>query len=375
MIEALDIPLNYLMGLDALPGWFKLILPQVWHFVLAACIMIIGYFTALFIKVIVRWFGTRQLKKKNRAYEGSLWDLTDSAAQALTMLAFLPLALTVIGVNAAGYLNENAGGIISAIVILIVAVMLSRWLSTSIKTFGDKAQRSHRGDGTLFMFLGALVSYLVIGFALVLSLTQLGVQSASLIALVGAAGLAIALALQDTLKAVASGVMLAMFRPYRIGDWVHVAGMEGEVTDITPFRTTIKPATNQAVSLPNDQVWTNAISNSTRFARRRLDLYLDISYEDDTERAIKITLDAVNALSRTLAKADTWVGVHAFKDSSVQLRCRVWVATPEYVQMRSSCLLAIKAAYAEHGITIPYPHQVEIHQYRAMGTETDSDVD
>ena len=368
MMELIDTPLNYLMSLETTPSWLKTILPQVWHFLVAALVMVLGYFVALAVKAIIKWWGCRRLKKTNQAYEGSMWDLLDSAAQAFVVLAFVPLALTVIGVDAGKYLSQNAGGIISALVILIVAVMLSRWLSSSIKAFGEKAQRAHRGDGTLFMFLGALVSYLVIGFALVLSLTQLGVQSASLIALVGAAGLAIALALQDTLKAVASGVMLAIFRPYRIGDWVNVAGMEGEVTDITPFRTTIKPPTNQAVSLPNDQVWTNPISNSSRFARRRLDLYLDVSYEDDIDKAIQVTLEAVNALSRTLAKPETWVGVHAFRDSSVQLRCRVWVAMPEYVQMRSDCLRAIKAAYAQNDISIPYPHQVEIQRpYKPAG--------
>jgi small-conductance mechanosensitive channel len=368
MMEFIDRPLTYLMGLEATPGWLKAILPQVWHFFVAALIMVLGYFVALTVKAIIKWWGSRRLKKTDRAYEGSKWDLLDSAIQALVVLAFVPIALTVIGVDAGQYLSQNSGGIISALVILTVAVMLSRWLSSSIKSFGQKAQMAHRGDGTLFMFLGALVSYLVIGFALVLSLTQLGVQSASLIALVGAAGLAIALALQDTLKAVASGVMLAIFRPYRIGDWVNVAGMEGEVTDITPFRTTIKPPTNQAVSLPNDQVWTNPISNSSRFARRRLDLYLDVSYEDDVDKAIQVTLDAVNALSRTLAKPETWVGVHAFRDSSVQLRCRVWVAMPEYVQMRSDCLRAIKAAYAQNDISIPYPHQVEIQRpYKPAG--------
>ncbi|MEO1643370.1 MAG: mechanosensitive ion channel family protein, partial [Pseudomonadota bacterium] len=206
---------------------------------------------------------------------------------------------------------------------------------------------------------------LIMGIGFVLALTQLGVQTGSLIALVGAAGLAIALALQDTLKAVASGVMLAIFRPYRIGDWVNVAGMEGEVTDITPFRTTIKPVTNNAVSLPNDKVWTDAISNSTTFARRRLDLYLDISYDDDVDFACDVTRDAVNGLGRVLAKTETWVGVHGFMDSSVRLRCRVWVATPEYIQMRSDCLRAIKKAYNDSDITIPYPHQVEIQRQEA----------
>ncbi|MEQ3747713.1 MAG: mechanosensitive ion channel family protein [Henriciella sp.] len=334
-----------------------------------------AYLLSVLVKRAVRSLGKRRLAKKELNYDGSAWDLMDSALQALIMLAALPFALSAMGFDTQALIQTYGASIASAILVLVIAIVLARWISSSIRKFGEKARIARKADGTLFAFMASLTTYIIMALAFVIALTQLGVNTGSLIALVGAAGLAIALALQDTLKAVASGVMLATFRPYRIGDWVHVAGMEGEVTDITPFRTTIKPATNQAVSLPNDQVWTNAISNSTRFARRRLDLYLDISYEDDTERAIKITLDAVNALSRTLAKADTWVGVHAFKDSSVQLRCRVWVATPEYVQMRSNCLLAIKSAYAEHGITIPYPHQVEIQQSRSAGLNIVEDVD
>ncbi|MEL7231824.1 MAG: mechanosensitive ion channel family protein, partial [Pseudomonadota bacterium] len=303
----------------------------------------------------------------NEEYEGSSWDLADSAVQALILICSVPFALAAFGVDVAPYVEQYGTGLVMAVIVLVVGLMLARWVSSAIRKFGDKARRGHRADGTLFAFMASLVTYLIMGVAIVLALTQLNVQTGSLIALLGAAGLAIALALQDTLKAVASGVMLAIFRPYRIGDWVNAGGMEGEVTDITPFRTTIKPATNNAVSLPNDKVWTDAISNSTQFARRRLDLYLDVSYEDDTDFAIQVTLEAVNELSRVLAKPETWVGVHGFMDSSVRLRCRVWVATPEYVQMRSDCLRAIKKAYAENGISIPYPHQVEIQRKEVPG--------
>lgn len=356
----IDWPLDYLLALEGLPDWLRAALPLLWRSLLALCILVIAYVISWLVKRAIRSVGRKQLAKKEEDYDGSTWDLTDSAVQAAIILCGIPFAMAVYGVEIWPYLDQYGTGVMMAIIIIIVAVMTSRWMSAAIRKFGEKARKSHRADGTLFAFMASLVTYLIMGLAIVLALGELGVQTGSLIALVGAAGLAIALALQDTLKAVASGVMLAIFRPYRIGDWVNVAGMEGEVTDITPFRTTIKPVTNNAVSLPNDKVWTDAISNSSRFARRRLDLYLDVSYEDDTDFAIETTRDAVNDLPRVLAKQETWVGVHAFRDSSVQLRCRVWVTMPEYVQMRSDCLRAIKKAYAEHGITIPYPHQVEI---------------
>lgn len=356
----IDWPLDYLLALEGLPDWLRAALPLLWRGALALGTMVLAYIIARLVKRVIRSVGRKQLAKRDEDYDGSSWDLIGSAVQAIIILSGVPFALAVFGFDIAPYLEQYGTGVVMAILVIIVGVMISRWMSAAIRKFGEKARKSHRADGTLFAFMASLVTYLIMGLAIVLALTQLGVQTGSLIALVGAAGLAIALALQDTLKAVASGVMLAIFRPYRIGDWVNVAGMEGEVTDITPFRTTIKPVTNNAVSLPNDQVWTNPISNSSRFARRRLDLYLDVSYEDDTDFAIETTREAVNALPRVLAKQETWVGVHAFRDSSVQLRCRVWVTMPEYVQMRSDCLRAIKKAYDQQGITIPYPHQVEI---------------
>ncbi|MEM1086861.1 MAG: mechanosensitive ion channel family protein [Pseudomonadota bacterium] len=362
------------LGLDGLPDWLRASVPYLIRAGIAAVVMLAFYVVSRIVKLAIRSVGRRRLKKVNEEYEGSNWDLADSVVQGAIIIAGLPIALAAFGIDSRPYFEAYGMGVFMAIVVVLVAYMVAKWTAASIRKFGEKARRTHSADGTLFAFMAALMTYMIMGIGFVLALTQLGVQTGSLIALVGAAGLAIALALQDTLKAVASGVMLAIFRPYRIGDWVHVAGMEGEVTDITPFRTTIRPVTNNAVSLPNDKVWTDAISNSTTFARRRLDLYLDISYDDDVDYACDVTRNAVNELGRVLAKPDTWVGVHGFMDSSVRLRCRVWVATPEYVQMRSDCLRVIKKAYNENGITIPYPHQVEIQRQEAPKDDVERPV-
>jgi len=359
-MDWIDWPLRQMQSIESMPDWLRASLPTDWLIVKVIIACFLAYLVSVIAKRSVRFIGMRRTKMTRAEYAGSTWDLLDSLAQAVALVMSGLLLLGVAGIDTYPWVKAYGGGITTATIVLVIAGFVARWISGSIRKFGTKARASHHADGTLFAFVGSLVTYVIMGFALVFALTQLGVQTASLIALVGAAGLAIALALQDTLKAVASGVMLAIFRPYRIGDWVNVAGMEGEVTDITPFRTTIKPPTNQAVSLPNDAVWTDAISNSTRFARRRLDLYLDISYEDNVERALEVTREAANSLPRALAKDETWVGVHALKDWSVQIRCRIWCATPEYVQLRSDALIAIKAAYAAHGITIPYPQQVEM---------------
>lgn len=374
-MDWIDWPLRRLQSIENMPDWLRASLPTDWMIVKVIIGLGLAWLISIVLKRVVRFIGMRRTKMDKDAYQGSTWDLIDSLAQACAFLLCLPVVAELAGFNTGPTLRAYGPGIVTALIIIAAAIFIARWVSGAIGKFASKARAGHHTDGTLFAFLGALISYLIIGFALVLALTQLGVQTGSLIALVGAAGLAIALALQDTLKAVASGVMLAIFRPYRIGDWVNVAGMEGEVTDITPFRTTIKPPTNQAVSLPNDKVWTDAISNSSRYARRRLDLYLDVSYEDDVTKALEVTREAANSLPRTLAKHETWVGVNALQDWSVQIRCRIWVSTPEYLQMRSDALMAIKAAYAANGITIPYPQQVEMSRpYIPVSTgESDSD--
>ena len=188
---------------------------------------------------------------------------------------------------------------------------------------------------------------------------MVGVQPGTLIAVVGAAGLAIALALQDTLRAVAAGVLLAVFRPFKIGDWVLIAGAEGEVADITPFHTTLIPVDNRAVIIPNDKAWSEPITNYARYSDRRLDLYYDVSHEDDLDKAMNVLRDTISALPRCKRKQEVWVGVHAMTASSITIRVRPWVARPELLDFKSDCHVAVKTAFDAAGITIPLPQQVE----------------
>lgn len=192
------------------------------------------------------------------------------------------------------------------------------------------------------------------------AMTQFGFAPGSLIAIVGAAGLAIALALQDTLKAVAAGFMLAAFRPFKIGDWVQIGDREGEVYEITPFNTAIKQVDNKVVLLTNDRVWGDAIVNHTKMPRRRLNLFFGVHYDTDLDRALDVLKEIANKHILVQQKTDTWVGVHELGDWAITLRLRAWVPAREFVQVRADITKSVKQTFDRVGIEIPYPHQVEL---------------
>ena len=154
--------------------------------------------------------------------------------------------------------------------------------------------------------------------------------------------------------------MLAVFRPFRIGDYVSVAGLDGTITNITPFTTSLRQIDNKIVSITNDKVWGDPLINFTAEEQRRLDLFFDVSYEDNLDHALKVLRDTVNAHEQVLQKDTTWTGVHELADWSVKLRLRAWVATSDVVDIRADLLRVVKLAFDREGISIPYPHQVQV---------------
>lgn len=310
------------------------------------------------LKRIVKSVGRLRLKDDER-FEGSAWDLGGSLIQFFVLIIGAPLLLGAIGIDATGFLEANAPGIASGLVVLFAGIMIARWVSVSVRSFGHRIHRRQKTDDTLFVFLASMLRYGIIALTLIFALTYVGFAPASLIAIVGAAGLAIALALQDTLRAVAAGFLLAIFRPFRIGDWVTIAGAEGEVAEITPFHTTIKTVDNRAVIIPNDKAWSDPITNFAAFPERRLDFYIDISREDDIERALNVLEGAIAALPKCRRKQEVWTGVHEITPYAVRLRARPWLARADFLDFRSECYIAVKRAFEAEGITIPYPQQVE----------------
>ncbi|MEZ5997970.1 MAG: mechanosensitive ion channel [Hyphomonas sp.] len=341
------------------PPWAAAIEPFVerWGLVLLSIVGI--WIIAAIVRHLVLFIGKR-LNPKNREFEGSTWDLAASVSRVFALIMLSPIPLGLAGYDWEAIVEKRGPGAFAAVAILVFAVIIANSIARSLRRFGRKAHQRAGTDDTLFAFAASMFKYLIFAVAIVFALTQLGFPTASLAALLGAAGLAIGLALQDTLKAVAAGIMLAIFRPFRIGDYVNVAGIEGEVIDITPFLTQVKQIDNKVVTVTNDKVWGDPLINHTRQTRRRLDLYFDISYDDNMDKAMELVRGVAAAHPRVLSKDEIWVGIHALASSSVQIRLRAFVPTPEFVDVRADITKGIKEAFDHNGVTIPFPHQVNV---------------
>ncbi|MBK8197235.1 MAG: mechanosensitive ion channel [Acidobacteria bacterium] len=354
-------PEKLLLAIDtsAWPAWAVAIWPNAvkWGLVLAAVALI--WIVSALVRQIILFVGHRLTKNKEE-FENSSWALAGSAGRVLSFIVLLPLPLGLAGYDWRGLIDKYGPGVFGAIVVMGVAVVAANQIASSLRRFGARAHAHSGADDTLIAFSASLVKYIIFAIALVLALSQLGFPAASLAAVLGAAGLAIGLALQDTLKAVAAGVMLAIFRPFRIGDYVGVANLEGTVTNITPFTTSLRQIDNKIISITNDKVWGDPLINFTAEPQRRLDLFFDISYNDDIDHALSVLMGIANDHPHVLQKSTTWAGVHALAESSVQLRLRAWVATSDFLQIRADLNKTVKQTFDKEGISIPYPHQVQV---------------
>lgn len=344
---------------SAWPPAFAQIAPQVWLGVVLLGLILVSYFAGHVFKVGVRAFGRKTYKDPD-LFVGSSWDLAAPLTQMLVFVAVFTGGAELIGFDFGQTLVNFWPKAIAGLIVIGGAVLLTTWLNRSLRSYGERANAKHKVDDTLINFSASIIRYLILGIAILMAMTQFGFAPGSLIAIVGAAGLAIALALQDTLKAVAAGFMLAAFRPFKIGDWVQIGDREGEVFEITPFNTAIKQVDNKVVQLTNDRVWGDAIVNHTKLPRRRLDLYFGVHYDTDLDQALDVLRALANEHHRVVQKSETWVGVHDLGDWAITLRLRAWVPAREFVQVRADITKAVKQRFDQVGIEIPYPHQVEM---------------
>lgn len=244
--------------------------------------------------------------------------------------------------------------VIGAIVILVIGIWLAGWARRGVSR---GLAKTGRVDHTLQSFLGSLAKYFVIIFTVLAVLSQFGVQTASLIAVFGAAGLAIGLALQGTLSNVAAGVMLLIFRPFKAGDYIEAGGVSGSVQALTLFTTELSTPDNVQVLVPNNQIWGSAIKNYNFHATRRVDFLIGIDYGDDMGKAIGAVRDVITADSRTLANPEPLVVVGELADSSVNLIVRVWCQAGDYWPVKFDLTKAIKERLDREGISIPFPQR------------------
>jgi small conductance mechanosensitive channel len=248
--------------------------------------------------------------------------------------------------------------LLAAAAILIAGL----WVSGKVRAFVRRRIESNsKLDRTLAAFFANIAYYALLAFVLIAVLNRFGVQTTSLVAMLGAATLAIGLALQGTLGNVAAGVMLVLFRPYRIGDYVEVGGMGGTVKNIDIFTTELGTPDNIQIVVPNGLCWGQPIKNYSAHAVRRCDLTFNIAYDADIDRAIGVILDIVKADTRFLNEpAEPWVRVINLGASSVDLQLRAWVGKDDFWEARFATLRAVKEGFDAASVEIPFPHQVMI---------------
>jgi small conductance mechanosensitive channel len=249
------------------------------------------------------------------------------------------------------------------VALLILAVTL--WLAKRLGGVAERAiarlpQHGDRQDRTLSLFVSKLVKYLVIAIGVVAVLQQLGVQATSVLAVLGAASLAIGLALQGTLSNVAAGVMIIVLRPYRPGDRVELNGRQGRVHGMDLFNTKVIDYDGLTVYLPNGKVFGDMIVNFSQAGRRRINLTFGIDYEDDIDLAIATLIEVAEADHRVLEDPKPWAKVVALADSSVNIALRCWTSPDEWADTQSDLTKQAKEAFDARGLNIPYPHQVQV---------------
>ncbi len=256
------------------------------------------------------------------------------------------------------WLSAYSLNIIGAILIFIVG----KWLSRRIANILAKILAKNNVDQTLVNFLANLTYYTLFVLAIVAAAGRLGINTTSFLTIIGAAGLAVGLALKDSLSNFAAGVMLVLFRPFAIGDVVSVAGITAKVENINIFNTHFCSPDNQLIIVPNNKIISDIITNINAKNTRRIDLVVGISYSDDMARTREILAGLAKDDSRVLTDPAPTIAVAELADSSVNLVFRPWVKTADYWDVRFDLTEKIKNALDAAGISIPFPQQ-DVHLF------------
>ncbi|WP_353474876.1 mechanosensitive ion channel family protein [Salipiger sp. H15] len=250
------------------------------------------------------------------------------------------------------FLASMLGNVVAAILLLLVGLFIGRWVKGRITAM---SARSARLDDTLFNFLGNIARYTVMIFTILVVLNTFGVQTTSVIAALGAAGLAVGLALQGTLSNVAAGVMIIVFRPIKLGDFVSVAGQSGTVKDITLNTTELASLSNTQVIIPNSEVWGNVIENYSVYRTRRAEWSFGVGYGANLATAERVIRDTIMADPRALNEPAPFIQVNGLNESSVDFLVRVWVASADFFQFQADMKRKVKEALDANGVDIPFP--------------------
>tara|TARA_B100001094_G_scaffold328473_1_gene388965 strand:+ start:3164 stop:3991 length:828 start_codon:yes stop_codon:yes gene_type:complete len=272
----------------------------------------------------------------NLEMNGSLWDQITELLSSFGISLFIALCILVIGRQ----------------VIKIV-----------IKVISSALERSNTED-TVRIFVTNLLNTLLMIVVFIAAINQLGIETTSIIAVLGAAGLAIGLALQGSLANFAAGILIVIYRPYKVGDYIQADNHLGTVNDIQIFSTVLRTPDNKLVVVPNGSIMNGSIVNFSNQDTRRIDMVIGCSYEDDIDKVKAVLTDIVAKDDRVLSDPKTRIAVSELADSSVNFIVRPWVKNPDYLDVMYSLTEEIKKRFDEEGISIPYPQSdVHIHNH------------
>jgi small conductance mechanosensitive channel len=239
----------------------------------------------------------------------------------------------------------------------VLVFVIGRWVAKALVGWLGRVLNRTEADPTLLRFMSSLVYILMIVLVVLTALSTLGINTTNFLAIFGAAGLAIGLALKDSLSNFAAGVMLVFFRPFKSGDFIEAAGISGTVVSIRIFNTVLKTGDNRIITVPNSLVYADPITNFSAEEIRRIDLVIGIGYDDDIARAKALIQGVLAQEDRVLDQPAPAMLLVELGESSVDIAVRPWVASADYWQVRSDLLEHIKRALENAGLSIPYPQR------------------
>jgi small conductance mechanosensitive channel len=257
---------------------------------------------------------------------------------------------------------DFALNLVAAIVIFYIGRTVARLLTSGV----ERLMRAQSVDPILESFVSNIIYWALMAFVIVAAITKIGVQTASLIALIGAAGIAVGLAMQGSLANFAAGVLIVIFRPYRSGDWVEVAGVSGSVMQVQILSTILMSGDNKKIIVPNGQIMDGIITNYSANPTRRVDLVIGVGYDDDVDKVRDAIRELVAADERILKDPECEIAVSALSPNTVDFVVRPWVKTADHWPVLTQLTEAIKKRFDELQISHPYPQQV-VRNFDASG--------
>ena len=262
------------------------------------------------------------------------------------------------------YLQLQGTNLIVNLAAAVAIFVIGRWVAKALHRFALRAMERSKLDPLLIRFLGNILYALLLIFVVLAAINQVGIQTTSLIAVIGAAGLAVGLALQGSLANFAAGVLVIIFRPYKIGDFVEAGGVAGVVDNVQIFTTELKTGDNRRIIVPNGQMMNGAITNYSAHDTRRVDLAVSVGYDDDIDTVRRVLQAVVADDSRVLETPPPNIRMNAMGESSVDWIVRPWVQAADYWDVYWEMTEEIKRRFDAEGISIPFPQRdVHVHHH------------